>query len=95
MTITDLMTAAFTDMFRWAMLVALVLTASNTRAVTGTLVPLAAGIVFVAVLLPMTMTRGAAPMLQQVATGLVVNAVIVAVILMVRRAWLAFRAPRG
>lgn len=67
------------DPFRIALLVGLLLTLRNTRAVSGVVIPLAAGIVFVAALIPMTLARGAA-FLPVFLTGLVANALILAVL---------------
>jgi hypothetical protein len=82
MTLTDLFLAQITDPFRIALLIGLVVTMQRTRAVTGTLLPLAAGIAFVAIIIPTTLTQGiGAPVLTQVALGVVTNAVILGICL--------------
>ena len=78
---TDLLIAQLTDPFRIGLIIALVATMLRTAPVTGTLVPLAAGVVFVAVIIPMTMQAGQGPVWQAVAVGLVANAVILAVVM--------------
>ena len=92
MSLWDLFGTQMLDIFRWGLLVALVLTTANTSAVTGTLIPLAAGILFVAVLIPFTMTPDLAPATAQVLVGLVSNLIILAAILAVRALWRRFRA---
>ena len=88
---TDLLIAHLTDPFRIGLLIALVATMLRTAAVTGTLVPLAAGVVFVAVIIPMTMQAGQGPLWQAVAVGIVANAVLVAIIMAV---WVLIRRLR-
>lgn len=57
-----------TDVFRIGLLIALILTMLRTEQATGTLVPLAAGILFVAVLIPMTIPGSAIqPIWMQIA----------------------------
>jgi hypothetical protein len=89
----DLFLLQLQDIFRWGLLVALVMTTVNTSAVTGVLVPIVAGLAFVAVLIPMTMTPDLAPQTTQMLTGVVANLVILAVVLGVRAAYRRFR-PR-
>lgn len=79
---TDLLLSQLADVFRIGLIVALVLTMRRTAAVTGRLVPLAAGVVFVAVIIPATQPGGV-PLWQAVATGVVANLVILAVVLAV------------
>ena len=55
MNFTEIVQAQLGDMFRAALILALLYTMLRTRAVTGTWLPLAAGIVFVAVIIPMPM----------------------------------------
>ncbi|MBK4217771.1 hypothetical protein JJJ17_17700 [Paracoccus caeni] len=86
--ISDLIVQQATDVFRIGLLIALIATMLRTEATTGTLLPLAAGVVFVAVMIPLTTSAGAlAPLWQQVATGIVVNAVYVAIGLGIWRLW--------
>lgn len=72
------------DPFRIVLSLGLVLTMLRTRAVSGTWVPLAAGVAFIAVLLPLTVDAGAGPVLPAFLLGLVSTGVIVAVILAAR-----------
>lgn len=82
MTLPDLFLAQIMDPFRIALLIGLVLTMGRTRAITGTVVPLLAGVVFVAVIIPMTVSQGlAAGFAPQVGLGLVTNLLILAVVL--------------
>jgi hypothetical protein len=78
---TDLLIAQLTDPFRIGLLIALFATMLRTQAATGTVVPLAAGVVFVAVIIPVTATAGSAPFWQVVAVGIVANAVILAAVM--------------
>lgn len=77
---TTLFTAQLTDVFRIGLLTALMYTTENTRAQTGVVIPLVAGIVFVAVILPMTMPVAGVSMTQAIVTGLLANACLTAVI---------------
>lgn len=76
----DLMLRQLADPFRIGLIVALLVTAARTRNMTGTIVPLAAGIVFVAVIIPMTITPPGAGQAawQLIAAGIVSNAILVA-----------------
>jgi len=89
---TDMLLAQLTDPFRVGLIVALFVTMLRTSGVTGTLLPLAAGVVFVAVIIPTTMQAGRGPIWQAVAMGIVSNAIILAVIM---AAWALFRRLRG
>jgi hypothetical protein len=86
MNISALLVQQFTDVFRLGLLAALIYTAWRTRAQTGVLLPLLAGIVFVAVIIPTTMPLPGVPQWLAIATGLAVNAVITGVF------WLAWQA---
>lgn len=86
MDISALLMQQFTDVFRLGLLAGLIYTTERTRAQTGVLLPLVAGIVFVAVIIPTTMPRPGVPLLEAMLVGLGVNAVITAVF------WLAWRA---
>ena len=82
MSLPQLVLAQIPDPFRIALLIGLVITMIRTRAQTGTLVPLAAGVVFVAVIIPSTLgTRLAEPFWMQVGAGLIANLAILAVVL--------------
>jgi hypothetical protein len=74
----DLINSQLTDPFRIGLLIALFVTMLRTRAASGIVLPLAAGIVFVAVIVPTTMGSGF--VLQTGLAGVVSNAVIVAAI---------------
>ena len=89
---TDLLIAQLTDPFRIGLLIALVATMLRTQAATGTLVPLAAGVVFVAVIIPVTMQAAQGPVWQPVALGIVANTVILALIMAI---WTVIRRLRG
>ncbi len=86
MDIASLLVEQFTDIFRLGLLAALIYTTWRTRAETGVVLPLAAGVVFVAVIIPFTMPRPGQDAWLAVATGVGVNAVIAAVF------WLAWQA---
>lgn len=75
----SLFTAQITDIFRLGLLAALIYTTERTRAQTGILLPLLAGIVFVAVIIPSTVTRSNVDILSAVGVGLLANTIIVAV----------------
>lgn len=86
----DLFISQLTEPFRIGLIIALVATMWRTSAVSGTLVPLAVGMVFVAVLIPVAMQGGFDA--TRVGVGLIANLVILAVIL---AAWQAFRRLKG
>lgn len=89
---TDLLISQASDIFRIGLLIALILTMFRTRNASGTVLPLAAGVVFVAVLIPMTQTGARPePLWTQVATGIVVNAVYVAIGLAIATLWMRRR----
>jgi len=80
MTLTELFLAQAGDPFRIVLLAGLVYTMHRTRAASGVVIPLLAGILFVAVLIPTTISRGLpAPIQMQVFVGVVVNAIWVAI----------------
>lgn len=85
MDIAALLTEQATDIFRLGLLAGLVYTTERTRAQTGVLLPLLAGIVFVAIIIPATMPKPGVDMWVATGTGLVVNAVITALF------WLAWQ----
>jgi len=91
--VTELIQAQATDVFRIGLIMALVVTMFRTRAATGTVLPLAAGVLFVAVIVPLTQGWTVpAPIWLQIATGIGVNLVFVAVALAVAG---AIRSARG
>lgn len=76
MDMLDIVIAQLLDPFRIGLLAFLVLTARNTAAHTGWLLPIAAGIVFVAVLIPLTMAPDAENWWMLVGCGLLSNTVV-------------------
>lgn len=78
MPILDLLQSQLTDVFRIGLIIALVVTTLRTQSVTGTIVPLMAGVVFVAVIIPMTMPT-TEPALQAIGIGVVANLILLAV----------------
>ena len=93
MSLTQMFLSQLADPFRIGLMVALVLTMARTRAVTGTVLPLALGVVFVAVVIPMTMqTDASEPLWQRAGVGILANAVILAAVLAIRAAIVRFRA---
>lgn len=77
----DLIQTQLLDPFRIGLIVALVFTMYRTRAATGTLLPLAMGVVFVAVILPSTQASGATGLTEAVLAGLVSNLIILGIVL--------------
>ena len=78
---TQLIEAQLLDPFRIGLIVALVITMYRTQAATGTLLPLAAGVVFVAVILPSTGIGGGADLTQAVLAGILSNLIILGIVL--------------
>jgi chromate transport protein ChrA len=73
----DLLQSQLTDVFRIGLIIALIATTLRTRAQTGVLIPLIAGVVFVAVIIPSTMQPGSEiPLLERIGVGIVANAII-------------------
>lgn len=77
----ELIQSQLADPFRIGLIVALVVTMYRTRAATGTLLPLAAGVVFVAVILPSTGIGGGADLPQAVLAGILSNLIILGIVL--------------
>ena len=77
----ELIQSQLADPFRIGLIVALVVTLYRTRAATGTLLPLAAGVVFVAVILPSTGIGGGADLMQAVLAGILSNLIILGIVL--------------
>jgi hypothetical protein len=93
MEISALLVEQFTDVFRLGLLAGLIYTTERTRAQTGVVLPLIAGVIFVAIIIPATMPRPEVSLWQAATTGIAVNAVIVAVFW---TAWQAFaKAKHG
>lgn len=91
MPLLEILQSQLTDVFRVGLMVALVITAMRTQPVTGTLVPLLAGVVFVAAIIPMTMP-GTEPMSRVIGVGVVANLIVLAVVLAALWLW---RKARG
>ena len=82
MTVTDLLTAQLTDLFRIGLIIALVVTTARNAAITGKIVPLIAGVVFVAVIIPATMqTASGDPLWRLAAVGIAANLIILSIVL--------------
>ncbi|KAF0115985.1 MAG: hypothetical protein FD150_681 [Rhodobacteraceae bacterium] len=88
----ELIQSQLLDPFRIGLIVALVFTMARTRAATGTILPLALGVVFVAVILPSTQGSGAASLTDAVLAGLVSNLIILGIVLALV---VIFRRMRG
>jgi hypothetical protein len=86
----DLLQAQLTDVFRIGLMIALVVTMLRTQAVTGTILPLLAGVVFVAVIIPMTMPA-TEPALRAIGTGIVANLILLAVAMAALQVYRRFR----
>lgn len=84
--LSELILTQAKDIFRIGLLIALIATMLRTQQQSGTIIPLAAGIVFVAVLIPMTMSPVPGFSIPtQIATGIAINTVYVAIGLAVLR----------
>lgn len=77
--------AQLMDPFRLALVIGLVVTMARTRGVTGTLLPLAAGIAFIAIIIPTTMGRAAGGLAAQIGIGLLSTALMTLLALAVWR----------
>jgi hypothetical protein len=76
-----LLTSQMTDILRIGLLVGLIYTTERTRAQTGLILPLLAGIAFVAIVIPASNLPASVSFLAAVVTGLAANTLIVAVLL--------------
>ena len=77
----DLIQSQLMDPFRIGLIAALVFTMFRTKAATGTVIPLAAGVIFVAVILPSTQGAGAVSLTEAIAAGVVSNLIILGIVL--------------
>lgn len=77
----ELIQSQLLDPFRIGLIVALVFTMVRTRAATGTVIPLALGVIFVAVILPSTQGTGTTSLTDAVLAGLVANVIILGIVL--------------
>ena len=76
----DVLINQLTDVFRAGLIIALIATTIRNQAVTGTWVPLAAGMIFIAVIIPVTLQTGSpVPMIQAIGVGLVANLILLAI----------------
>lgn len=78
---TTLLMSQLTDIFRIGLLTGLIFTMERTKAQTGVVLPLVAGIIFIAAIIPATMPRADVTMLQAIVSGLVANSIITAVLM--------------
>jgi hypothetical protein len=85
---TTLLMTQLTDIFRVGLLAGLVYTTERTRAQTGIVLPLVAGILFVAIIIASTMPLANVTTVNAVLSGLVANSIIIAVLWVI---WLAFK----
>ncbi|MEY4871841.1 MAG: hypothetical protein RLZZ563_1171 [Pseudomonadota bacterium] len=91
----DILISQLTDPFRIGLILALLFTALRTRAETGMLIPLGAGVLFVAVMLPSTMgLPDGADLKTAVGIGAVANAILLGVALLGWAAYQRFGAKR-
>lgn len=77
----ELIQTQLTDPLRIGLIAGLVITMFRTRAVTGTVLPLALGVAFVAVILPMSNPKPDLTLVDAALAGLVSNLVILAIVL--------------
>jgi len=94
MTVHDIFIAQLLDPFRIGLLLALLLTARNTMAHTGMVLPLGAGVLFIAALIPLSFSAGAENWWTLFAIGIISNCVIVAIVLGLRFVFLSFISRR-
>ncbi len=78
---TTLLMSQLTDIFRIGLMAGLIFTMERTKAQTGVVLPLVAGIIFIAAIIPATMPRADVTMLQAIVSGLVANSIITAVLM--------------
>ena len=77
---TELLQAQLGDLFRIGLIIGLIITAARTKAVTGTALPLAAGVLFIAAIIPLTTASSvAAPFWMQVLSGVIANVILLAI----------------
>jgi hypothetical protein len=89
---TELLNAALTDPFRIVLLAGLVITQRRTAAQTGTVLPLAAGVLFVAVILHLTMGFGTqAGSVMAIGVGMVANVIWLVPMILIARFWTKYQ----
>jgi uncharacterized membrane protein (GlpM family) len=87
----DIFQQQLVDPFRIGLVIALVATMARTRNVTGTLIPLLAGVTFVAVIIPATMSPpGDDGLVLSILTGFAANLVLLAVVMGLWQVYLRF-----
>lgn len=90
-TFTALLATQLTDPFRMGLMAALLFTTLRNAAVTGLMLPFAAGIVFVAGIIAMSFPQSNHPVWMVVVVGIVANAIIGAIMVALWRAFRAFQ----
>ncbi len=88
--IADIITSQLTDPFRIGLIAALIYTTLRNLAVTGWLVPLAAGIVFVAFIIAVTMPNNGQSQAVIISAGVISNAIIAGVMFAAFFIWRRF-----
>ncbi|MER8483655.1 hypothetical protein [Mesorhizobium sp. M1322] len=88
---TEVFLSQISDPFRIGLLVVLVITAFNTAAQTGFVLPLLLGTIFVAILVPAAMGDDRSDLIVPTAVGLFSNVLILAVVLAIRLIFLRLR----
>jgi hypothetical protein len=88
--ILAVVTSQLADPFRIGLIAALVFTTIRNAAVTGWLVPIAAGLVFVAFIIAVTMPNNGLPQWTVILVGLVSNAIIAAIMFGALYLWRIF-----
>jgi hypothetical protein len=83
----SLLTSQLTDIFRMGLLVGLFFTIQNTKAQTGYVVPIIAGLVFVAAVIASSMPKPGVDFWTALISGIVANAIIFSLIWLV---WTAY-----
>jgi riboflavin transporter FmnP len=92
MTWVELVQNQLVDPFRIGLIIALVATAKRTEEVTGSVVPIIAGLIFVAVIIPATTNSDSElGFAFSVLAGLLANTVIFALVHLIWRIYLRFR----
>jgi hypothetical protein len=83
----SLLTSQLTDIFRMGLLVGLFFTIQNTKAQTGYVIPVIAGLIFVAAMIASSMPKPGVDFWTSLISGLIANAIIFAVIWLM---WMAY-----
>ncbi len=92
----EILESQLSDIFRAGLIFGLIYTMLRTRATTGTVVPLLAGVVFIAAVLPLTTSAASTvPLPWAIGVGLVSNTILLAIGMGLWLLWQRFRAARG